>query len=1048
LTSLFCVSAQGAYIYVDGDYTGNDSDGSYLKPYKTIGAAVGAASDGAEIRVAEAASDYRETVSIDDLEVTIIGWCGGDAGDPEDPENVVIDGEGTRRCLEVQYVAGSGLAIQALTLKRGYAGDHYDGGAVFITASSVTFTDVHILNSRTESAYAGGGLYVESSSVVELTGCTLSGNGATHGAGIYALGSVVTLGDSCTISGNESWCGGGVSANSSTVTLQDDCQVTGNTVTGMGGGVYASGATLTVTECIICGNWTTMGYGAGVYCTGSALTMSDSRVAANGYDVGTYGYELNNTNWYGGGLCLESDTTATLDNVEIYNNGAYIKGGGIHVTACHSCLEYPDVQFVDCTINGNESYMGGGVSIEDSHFGLDGCIIANNDVSKDVFDEPGGRGAGIRLAGGVWGHIRACRVVGNTSWDYPGGGLYASGLLAPFEVSNCLFACNRAHGTVVGQTTYGCGHGGGMLLSSCDHATIFNNTLVSNVVSGEQAAGGAVYVYGLSSYSAYGFCNNILDHNTSGVELQDSGEQEFAGTNNCFYPEETQPSDWVGANPNMSSPDFVSGDSGTWDSVSYDSNTLTTTLTADGSPGWGSLAGCTVDVNTDEDDGWFAVKSNTSSSIEVYGNAEDYAEEDDPYEVSAWNIKCSSPCVDDGVSSYEVFSTTFYAPGDDIDEESRPFDGDADGDAEHDIGMDETQVCYAQHELASGWNLMSVPLDPTDPDVSIVLDKLVTDGGKQDWNEVYHYVPGSGYAQYPRDFSDMATGEGYWILVGTTYDEDVEGQMECDDWDGLLAEGWNVFGHPFNGGVLWSTCEISDGETTLSIDDACSAGWIQSKAFYYEGQYKSLCTSGGDDQYLRPWNAYWFLTYESGLSLIIPDPFDLGERLGGGGFDARRDLGGRDSGWTSKVVFTVEADEGELPDWTMTFGLDSSATDNFDHEYDAFAPPSSPTVEMRMVSYIGGDPQGYGTSDVRDGSGMGGVAESWDYVDILVPGAGPSEEHDVVLTWDLTDAGDYDYTLYDITNEETIDLQTESSYELTTTGKFGAMLALEASPKE
>jgi len=222
LTSLFCVSAQGAYIYVDGDYTGNDSDGSYLKPYKTIGAAVGAASDGAEIRVAEAASDYRETVSIDDLEVTIIGWCGGDAGDPEDPENVVIDGEGTRRCLEVQYVAGSGLAIQALTLKRGYAGDHYDGGAVFITASSVTFTDVHILNSRTESAYAGGGLYVESSSVVELTGCTLSGNGATHGAGIYVV--------------------------NSSLALQENCRVLANEATyGTGGGIYSTGSTLILT---------------------------------------------------------------------------------------------------------------------------------------------------------------------------------------------------------------------------------------------------------------------------------------------------------------------------------------------------------------------------------------------------------------------------------------------------------------------------------------------------------------------------------------------------------------------------------------------------------------------------------------------------------------------------------------------------------------------------------------------------------------------------------------------------------------------------------
>jgi hypothetical protein len=358
----------------------------------------------------------------------------------------------------------------------------------------------------------------------------------------------------------------------------------------------------------------------------------------------------------------------------------------------------------------------------------------------------------------------------------------------------------------------------------------------------------------------------------------------------------------------------------------------------------------------------------------------------------------------------------------------------------------------AAHAFSEGWHLFSIPLEPDDSDPEAVLGQLETATYDLD-NNLYGYIPGSGYCLYPSQLTEMELGKGYWLNVGDEGAAAYHGSVESEPVAVALSSGWNMIGMPLNAAELWSGCAVTDGETTKSIADAGPAGWIQTRIYYYTPTgYEDVRPDGtGDDDSLRPWLGYWLLAYEPGLTLLVPDPSEGGgDGLGGrGDSEDSEGGGGLDStSWDSMVVFTVETDEGELPDWVVTFGLDSSATNGYDNDYDAFAPPANPDVEMRMVSYVGGDPQGYATCDVRDGSGTGGVAESWDYVDILVPGAGRTEQHDVVLTWDLTDAGDYDYTLYDITNEETIDLQTESSYELKTTGTFGAMLALEASPKE
>jgi len=332
----------------------------------------------------------------------------------------------------------------------------------------------------------------------------------------------------------------------------------------------------------------------------------------------------------------------------------------------------------------------------------------------------------------------------------------------------------------------------------------------------------------------------------------------------------------------------------------------------------------------------------------------------------------------------------------------------------------------SSRHMPEGWNMMSIPLDPADPDPEVVFSDL-KDAGNVISSNLFRFDPYDGYQMYDYDFDTVETGRGYWLRVTYEATAGMEGAPESEPVSIPLVYGWNLIGHPLPYDVPWTGCSITydeggPNEETKTIQEAVAAHWILGTVYYYvPGQgHKTLAYAPGDDEMLRPWYGYWIFSREDDLTLKV--------------FKRMR----------SKVVFTVGSD---LDDWTLTVGLHADATDGFDNSYDSFAPPPSPAVEMRMVSYIEGDREGYAMLDMRDGTGTGGVAESWDYVDVLVPGAGPTEQHDVVLTWDLTQAGDYDYTLYDTTNAETVDLQTESSYELTTTGRFGAMMVLEARPR-
>jgi len=170
----------------------------------------------------------------------------------------------------------------------------------------------------------------------------------------------------------------------------------------------------------------------------------------------------------------------------------------------------------------------------------------------------------------------------------------------------------------------------------------------------------------------------------------------------------------------------------------------------------------------------------------------------------------------------------------------------------------------------AGWNLMSLPIDPADPDPAVVFGDLATCGNVIGTN-LYRYSKTSGYELYPTQFTAMETGRAYWLRLTSVCNNTVTGTLLSAPQTIALDDGWNMFGMPLSTPVLWSGCQITDGVDTKSIADAGTAGWIQTLIYYYTpAGYKSVKPDGtGDDDSLRPWVGYWFLTYQAGLSLIV-----------------------------------------------------------------------------------------------------------------------------------------------------------------------------------
>ncbi|HPD31499.1 MAG TPA: hypothetical protein PLL20_16025 [Phycisphaerae bacterium] len=313
--------------------------------------------------------------------------------------------------------------------------------------------------------------------------------------------------------------------------------------------------------------------------------------------------------------------------------------------------------------------------------------------------------------------------------------------------------------------------------------------------------------------------------------------------------------------------------------------------------------------------------------------------------------------------------------------------------------------------LQGGWNLISIPLDSDNPNVTAVLAALEQAGNALPGHLLRYRA--DAYQAYPDEMTTLARGEGYWLRLDQASTFSVRGKAAKQNVLIGLTDGWNLIGCPTDVPVLWAACSVSDGSQTKTVTEAGQTGWIQSTLLYHEpvsGYRLVIPGETGDDAYLRPCQGYWLRAFRHGLILVVPP-----EGGAAGILDA-----GAETGSSLGIQITGQA----TATWSFRAAVDPAASDELD-ALDLMAPPAAPAglAELRLTTTP--DFQGPRIRDYREPPC--GSDEVWEATASLAGlGAGHCEQ--ATMTWDLSNIGSYSYTLVDVTGQQNVDLSPGGQY--------------------
>lgn len=358
--------------------------------YTTISDAVAAAASGDTISID--ADTYTEDVTVD-RNLTIVGAGAG--------STVLLDGG-----FDIE--GGRTVTISALTVDRSTW-----GSAIAARGARLTLSAVEVAN-------ASPGVYLDSGSIVAVTGSSFAGNGEAF----YLDGATLDIDDSTFTSNSSSSYGGAMDCYDAVVTIAGST-FSGN-ASGSGGDAIRIGADCTVS---VTDSYFT-GHSGSVIWNGHSLTLDGVRFVSND-GISVHGYEG-----------AELDVTASL-----------FDGNGNTPIAVFGPLTVTDSTFA--------SNEGGAIS----HF-EGACTIRGNRFLENVETGYGSGALYISTDGAV--EIDGNYFAGN--WGDIGGALAVFGGASTLSVTNNVACANYA------------GEGGAFWLGyGSGSFTVTNNVLVENV---------------------------------------------------------------------------------------------------------------------------------------------------------------------------------------------------------------------------------------------------------------------------------------------------------------------------------------------------------------------------------------------------------------------------------------------------------------------------------------------------------------------------------------------------------------------------------------
>ena len=178
-----------------------------------------------------------------------------------------------------------------------------------------------------------------------------------------------------------------------------------------------------------------------------------------------------------------------------------------------------------------------------------------------------------------------------------------------------------------------------------------------------------------------------------------------------------------------------------------------------------------------------------------------------------------------------------------------------------------TDLC---RQLNPGWNLISLPLAPDDPDARAVFDEIIgplylctynTEAETFDWVD----KPPSATVGAAGTLSEAGPLRGYWIAVPESTDICVSGtQLKGDQFTELPTAGWHMIGVPY--AVAWGngsggSISVRRGIQIKPLIDAVAAGWVHDTIWQWDTVGKEWITrTASTGTTLYPWIGYWINT--------------------------------------------------------------------------------------------------------------------------------------------------------------------------------------------
>ncbi|MCL4177660.1 MAG: hypothetical protein KJ072_07910 [Verrucomicrobia bacterium] len=368
-------------------------------------------------------------------------------------EDVVIDGAGTGRAMNLTSAGAADLNVADLTFIRDCGGMDNAALRLSTVGGKVTVQRCQFLGSTNQ---LGMGLEIAAGRDAIVRDCTVRRTDYAGGGGMSISVTDGARVENSVVAGTVKNGGWGIRASSAA----GQSWIAGNSVSTnhggyAGGGIYLAG-TGVVSNNVVVGN-RGAGNGGGIYVEGT-VTIAGNHVAGNSSAV-AYGY-LSGGGIYAGG-------TVVISNNVVLGNAAD-SGGGISATG--------QATIVDNTVMTNVSggQLGGGIYADGTEVFIGRNLVTGNSAAS---------GGGV-YASASQVTVSDNRVIGNTAL-FKGGGICCEG------GGTKSIGGNRVMRNHVTQPEVGYGYGGGGINAEAGTLRVFNNLVVANNAASGNFGGGA-----------------------------------------------------------------------------------------------------------------------------------------------------------------------------------------------------------------------------------------------------------------------------------------------------------------------------------------------------------------------------------------------------------------------------------------------------------------------------------------------------------------------------------------------------------------------------